>query len=400
MTAHKSKGLEFEYVFMVKCIDGKWGNTNKKRHLSLPPNVLQEQKLGEMLANEDERRLFYVAMTRAKKKLTISYAGTYPLQDKAACIPSQFLGEIAPEHSTREDAHPFEEQTHAVFELLFAEHVRDVAEEERDFLKKLVTNYRLNPVAMSTYLNCPQLFAYTHLVKVPQVKEKMQIYGTIMHAALEQFFLAFRKDNHAPSREWLLDQFRQILQQELVAEDVRAELLKEGTAVLAAYYDFYADRFIPPLYIERDYNRIPIHFDGIPLSGKIDKVEHIDATTVRVVDYKTGRPKSENDIKGLTAKADKGYFYQLQFYKLLLELDRDVDKVVTSGMLDFVYADKDKTEFKQLEITFLPGEYEEFKLILKDVYQKIQNLEFPKTADRRRCESCAFRTICHKDTLF
>ncbi len=118
------------------------------------------------------------------------------------------------------------------------------------------------------------------------------------------------------------------------------------------------------------------------------------------MDYKTGRPRTENDIKGLTKNADPAYYYQLQFYKLLIELDKDLNTEAGSGMLDYVYPEKEGTEFKQVEIEYDANDFLQFKNLLKEVYGKIQRLEFPKTTKMKTCETCAYRKICWRDTLF
>jgi DNA helicase-2/ATP-dependent DNA helicase PcrA len=411
MTAHKAKGLEFDYVFITKCIDGKWGNPKKPSVLSLPPNILHQQDTRAIPMNEDERRLFYVALTRAKKKATILYSHQYSFDNKASAIPSQFIAEIDESHITKEDVAPYEHQAREVLQLLFTPDHQDINGESKKFLQQLVKGYRINPVAFNTYLSCPRLFMYDHLVRVPATKSKLQKFGTIIHRALEDFFRAFQKTGKAPLKTDLLEVFQNALDEELLDEEEKKVFLQEGKRILSSYYDFYEGKFIQPLYLERDYNRILLYFDDIPLSGKVDKIEmtlkvkdprSLRSRQVRVVDYKTGRPKTENDIKGLTdsSRGEKDYFYQLLFYKLLIELDKDLDAEAVSGMLDFVFPEKDGKEFKQVEIEYKEEDYETFKTILKDVYNKIQSLEFPKTTDLRNCEDCPYRKICWKDTLF
>ncbi len=422
MTAHKSKGLEFEYVFVVKCIDGKWGNPKKSKPLTLAPNVLTQQKLNEIPVNEDERRLFYVALTRAKRKISISFAHNYPLLDKKNAIPSQFIGEIDERFLRKEEVDMFERRSDEAIKLLFEPERHDKDHKEAEFLKELVKNYRMNPVGLNAYLRCPRQFQYDHILKVPRSKEKLQQFGTAVHAALELFFGELKKNYEnasrrdgmhsvsTPGKEMLLSFYAEALQKELMTEADFSESAKEGKRVLSAYYDFYAGKFTKPLYLERNYNRVPLYFDGIPLTGVIDKIEPADPVEanghsplrIHIVDYKTGRPRSENDIKGLTetSRGDKSYFYQLLFYKLLVELDRDLQLDPVGGVLDFVFPEKDGSNFRQTLIEYKSEEFEEFKKILKDVYGKIQQLEFPKTTDIRNCETCPYRKICWKDTLF
>ncbi|MDZ4229345.1 MAG: ATP-dependent helicase, partial [Patescibacteria group bacterium] len=66
-TAHKAKGKEWEHVFIIKAIDGKWGNNQTRELIKLPLAILTNSDLSKKEKNEDERRLFYVALTRAKK---------------------------------------------------------------------------------------------------------------------------------------------------------------------------------------------------------------------------------------------------------------------------------------------------------------------------------------------
>ena len=76
-TAHKSKGLEWDYVFIYKSIDKTWGNNRRRDLIKLPDNLLKNTDLSDKEKNEDERRLFYVAATRARTGLTLSYANKY-----------------------------------------------------------------------------------------------------------------------------------------------------------------------------------------------------------------------------------------------------------------------------------------------------------------------------------
>ena len=401
MTAHRSKGLEFDYVFITKCIDGKWGNNKKYAIISLPPNVLQEQELKAIEPNEDERRLFYVALTRAKKKLFISYAREYPVLDKKHCIPSQFIGEINQKLLLNEDSKIYEKQAPEIIALLFSETTPAYNTTKKQFFQGLIEKFRMNPVALNTYIDCPRRFLYEHLVRVPRMKNKLMQYGTAVHTALENFFRAFRSKDTLPSKEHLIEEYTQALEKEIMPEEDFNETLKEGQETLSAYYEYYQNQFEKPLYLERDYNRILLHLDEIPLSGKIDKIERIDRErNVTVIDYKTGRPRSENEIKGLTASSQgkKYYFYQLLFYKLLLELDKDLGLEATAGVIDFVY--NQNKNFQKTTITFEIEEYESFKTLLKDIYRRIRNMEFDGTNEYPVCNECQYCQLFWKETLF
>src|SRR5581483_3428541 len=88
MTAHRSKGLEFEYVYIIQAFDGHWGNKRTSQLIKIPWQLLGIEGFEGVDANEDERRLFYVAMTWAKKSVLISYSKVS--LDGREQLPSQF----------------------------------------------------------------------------------------------------------------------------------------------------------------------------------------------------------------------------------------------------------------------------------------------------------------------
>ncbi len=94
LTAHRSKGLEFEHVFVMHCVDKHWGNQPARNKLKLPEGLLKTLNASHTEKNEDERRLFYVAMTRAKKTLTLSHAKTN--ENGKDEVPALFLQELVP----------------------------------------------------------------------------------------------------------------------------------------------------------------------------------------------------------------------------------------------------------------------------------------------------------------
>lgn len=464
MTAHRSKGLEFAHVFIVGCIDGKWGNKRSREVIKLPPSIIPDYRRGEDHETEDERRLFYVALTRAKESVTITHSSEYPLQDKKNGIVSQFVTEIDPAYVEAGDPKPYETRATEALTLALASKEADRDEAEREFLASLAKGYRLNAVAMNTYLKCPRLFQYRHLIRIPEKKGKSATYGTAIHQALEDFFVTFKKTGKVPDKDFLLNAFRSSIESLLAAEEERKESLERGLSVLGFYYDHYRSTFTIPFDTERDYNVRPILLpvdegvppspqggegrtypgldpgvrgqkeEFIPLSGRIDKLDVLSSPyqgevarppqaaetegsvpsqerlvrtkfggILRVIDYKTGRARSANDVMGLTAtsRGNRDYYNQLLFYKMLISLDRDLSGfTVHEGMLDFVSADSEGKGFQQTTVPLTDAELEDFKLVVKDVYARIQNLEFPKTDDRRHCADCPYARVCWKDTLF
>ena len=122
-TAHSAKGLEWEHVYIYRGIDGTWGNNIVKNLLTLPSGVLKNIKLSDKEKNEDERRLFYVAMTRAKSSLTLCYANSYSSYGASrGAVPSMFLSELGDANLTPLDVHQIEDEAHQHIEKLLTTH--------------------------------------------------------------------------------------------------------------------------------------------------------------------------------------------------------------------------------------------------------------------------------------
>lgn len=399
MTAHSSKGLEFETVFIVKCIEGKWGGNIKREAFKLPPNILEHAPHTENEI-EDERRLFYVALTRAKQTAYILHSYAYPALEKENCIRSRFIEEMSPDFLQEQSAEQYEQDAKNMYKILFEQKV-NISNEEENYIKSLVAKYRMNPIGFLSFLECPRRFFYENILRLPRTQNKLQHYGTAIHEALENLFKNIQQ-NKPISKELLLEFYTQAVDRALMNDEDQREVLEQGKKVLAAYYDFYADTFVKPLYLERDYNRIPVNYKDIPLSGKIDKVqwENKESNTVCVIDYKTGNPRSANDLKGETARKDFNYFYQLMFYKLLLEHDESLNVKVESGMIDFVALDSDKKSFKQVKITWSLEEFEAFLALLEKAHTHIVQMQFQGNEDFPVCNDCEYCRLFFKETLF
>ncbi|EKD48137.1 MAG: hypothetical protein ACD_65C00104G0001, partial [uncultured bacterium] len=315
-TAHKAKGLEFETVFIFKAVDKTWGNNKKSDPLKLPVGIVKNQNLSEHDENEDERRLFYVALTRAKKQAFITYARNYSILGKPRPqVPTIFLSDIG--DIPKIDTTPYIEDNRARLELLLRKpREKELSGSLRAYLKELVKDYALSVTALNNYLSCPRKFLYQNLIQTPRVKDKTLSFGSAVHYGLQQFFEKAR-DEALPPKEFLLEQFEQGLRKEVLTKEDHKESLKKGTDILSEYYDHYKDTWPIPLYNEFDFLSHKVVLDQtrseaerprnnknippsagtnipIPLTGKIDKIEMLDEQvgTVNVVDYKTGRAHS------------------------------------------------------------------------------------------------------------
>jgi len=200
-----------------------------------------------------------------------------------------------------------------------------------------------------------------------------------------------------PSIAILRSTFKTALDKEILTVMENGRLLKRGFNVLEEYISFYKDQLVPPFEVEKffGYGFSKIILSGIPLGGKIDKIEALDSKFARVIDYKTGSAKSRSEIEGKTAQSNGDYKRQLVFYKLLADLDKTFKLTVTEAELDFVEPDKITGKFKKERFTITETEVEELKKTIKEVWKNILDLKFPRTTEvKKHCPRCEWRLHC------
>ena len=379
MTAHKSKGLEFPHVFVIGAIDSAWGEKvrSRSRLIRYPAN-LQLQPAG---ASYDERlRLFFVAMTRAKTTLTMTYSQTNDAGSDT--MIASFLTAHTPTIIPAADT-PATQITVAQTDWntrLSA----PITAELKDVLAPTLETYKLSITHLNNFLDVsrggPQNFLLNNLLRFPSAKSPAASYGTAIHASLQQLHNLLRADHRLPPTERILHYFRTSLEAQHLPPDDFALYLDKGTAALTAFLDAKSSEFHDTELAELDFAHQGIVVGGARLTGKLD-VADIDKhnKTIFVTDYKTGKPshswKGASDYEKI--KLHK-YRQQMMFYQLLVESSRDYGNFsFTGARLQFVEPDMKTGDILSLEDTFSEEELAEFARLVGIVWRKITTLELP-----------------------
>lgn len=399
MTAHKSKGLEFEHVFIHKFLDKQWSNKRDLSKLKLPPSLIEET--GSMASSddkdEDDRRLFFVALTRAKKKAYICY---HALNDKGQeQVPALFLAEI-PDELKRKSSYKDLDTVNSSSQLRkletsFTKPKLSLADLEKAYIDELLKDYKVSVTHLNHYFFCPRFFFYQDLLKVPSAANKFSSFGTAIHAALYDFYLNFKvKSPSDLELNYLLKRFEMHLKDQGLNDIDYKDSLEFGIETLTNYYAKYAQISVRDTLLEYDFSYKGIDIDGISITGKVDKIEILstESNTVNVVDYKTGNPSN----KAKELKPGGEYFRQIAFYKLLIDKARQSGESkykMEYGEIDFVQSSSDgKYTKKQIKIS--SEDIDDLIAEIKDTHSKIKAQEFPMTSDKSSCEKCRFNHIC------
>ncbi len=379
LTSHKAKGLEFDTVFVMSCQNEVWAGRGRGHILPMPVN-LPIYPAGD---NEDDKlRLFYVALTRAKRNLYLtSYLQTDTGKDSnilSYLVDNENLKPSHPKPNEYADANS--PSHHEVLTASWTNYLTaPFLNEERALLKSLLENYKLSVTHLRNFTNVerggPQLFIEQNLLRFPQAKTTSSAFGTAIHHALDQYVLKLKTDKK-PTEDFVIDCFIKALKKERLSNKDFKELSKKGTDCLTL---FLKDReFSPKDMTEVDFKDQNVIIDGAHLTGKIDRIV-IDGNNAIVHDYKTGKLVNSWDDKDGKSKI-YDYKKQLVFYKILIENSRNYRHLkMTQGVIDFIEAKNGKMVSLTLnmddpEIIELEERVKKLAVI---VYKKIENLEFP-----------------------
>ncbi len=382
LTAHKAKGQEFETVIILSCQDEIWGRRSHRHGTSLSfPANLPIEPAGQHY--DDALRLFFVAMTRAKHDLLLTY---YQMDDAGKEV---ILAEFLQDSSLTPKTHGVD-TTQKPEELSMGWQLRHLTlpkTNQKTLLQPLLNVYRLSSTHLNNFIDVtrggPQAFLLQNLLRFPQAMTPAQAYGHAIHSVLARAHTHLAATGERRPIEDVLHDFEIHLQNAHLGEHDFGHWLEKGSDSLQMYLKERYDTFTTTQKAERDFAGQEVVVDGVRLTGKIDLMG-IDtkAKTIVVTDYKTGKGHSTwratTDYEAI--KLHK-YKQQLMFYKLLIENSRDYSGyTVTMGVLESVEPDNNG-RLHRLELEFDAEELKNFTQLLGAVWRHIMQLDLPDTND-------------------
>jgi DNA helicase II / ATP-dependent DNA helicase PcrA len=406
LTIHSSKGLEFEHVFIAGGLQSNWESKKGfNNNFSLPPNLQDDIKLKNQGGDENDtdlhelRRLMYVALTRAKKQVYLSYAKAK--NDAKPLAPSSLLTEL---FGNIEQAHNYSADTATLSRFEPVDLLLDEAPKlkalEKSFVDNQLKNYSLSATALNNYLDCPLKFYFRNILRMPDGISENASFGSAIHHAFEQLFkeMLAHPAKLFPPLEFFIESFEKNMfaRRANFTKDGYEQKLDYGRFVLEQNYATKIDQWSKNVEIEWDAKTI-VMFNNVPLTGFIDKVE-IDGNHCNVIDYKTGNFSSKyttDDLKGITKKRDdtytKGghYWRQGVFYKILID-NCGNDWKVTSATFEFVEPTKPDGILNEKKFVISPEEVAQVSDQIASTYENIMAHQFYVGCGDEKCESCGF----------
>lgn len=388
MTAHGSKGLEFDYVFISYATEEAWVGKPRGSSFVLPKKHATDSDI------RDIRRLFYVALTRARKHVTI----LTPLEesDGKKLTPLRFILEldqnhVRHEHLPRAGIEEFQKKTGTSPDDLRQSKIID-------FAKHSLLENGLSVTSLNHFIKCPNEFLYLSVLKLPQAPGTSAEKGNAMHFALSEVWKS-KKREQKNIEKIILDGISTYLKQSSLPmidkEAVKNELIEAIPDVAKALAQHFSaegkvlTEYSVKAIFEGDYKGTLVH---IPIHGKLDAIIE-NQNEVLVFDYKTKQAMSETAIKGETKNTDGGYFRQLVFYKFLLNENPNWRGKKINPALVFVSPDSKG----RCPIITLPIASSDITKVKEEIQSLIDSVWSGKIATARcddvDCEWCGFARV-------
>lgn len=385
LTAHKSKGLEFSYVFLISTDDMSWGKGKGNNNLLvLPANLTQIRHTG---VTDDERlRLLFVAITRAKTNLIMTssitdFSGKMPKRleyleecEKDGKLISQFIGEISTHYDDLDEA---KKQTD--LRLSWVSAYKEMTPELKPILLKRLENYHLTASDLTSFIDVcysgPVEFYRNRVLLAPREPLSFSLlFGTMVHAVFEKVTREKISDAEA------LEFFRaEVLKQPAEARD-KELMLERGAADLSrSLAKFGGILRAPGAAAEVDFYSSHIEVNGVPITGKIDHINiNKETSEIELYDFKTSRFHKEKwDSNDTLYK----YKLQLGLYKMLLNLSPEYAKYKVSRAHILFVSPDDFDEVHDKVYEFNEKDEAELTALISAVYREIKTLSFVSNPD-------------------
>jgi len=388
MTIHSAKGLEFPYVFIPNMVDKRFPTITRRDPIDIPEALIKDILPTGDSHVQEERRLLYVAMTRAKTGLFLTgaadYGGTRGKKPSQFITELNFLGESSGHASVQEN------------KILSSKKIKQAKNSVKAEIIK-THNHTSTPdkfsfTQLEAFSKCPLQYKYAHILRIPVRGKHTFSFGKSMHATLQKFFELVRNQatnqqgdlfaTHQATGEitaslkdllnfyeesWIDDWY----DNKKHHDDYKAQ----GKKALEDFYAEWSQRKPVPEFLEKGFN---VKIGDYTIRGVIDRVDRLANNKIEIIDYKTGTSK---DLEDLGTAKNQLLIYQLAAEQVLKE---DVDQ------LTFYYLNDGK------KVSFLGTDKQMDKLQtdVVDIIEKIIAEDFQPTPVPQICKYCDFRDIC------
>lgn len=382
LTVHSSKGLEFPVCFLVNLVALRFPSMNRREQIPIPEGIIKEHLSSGDYHIQEERRLFYVGMTRAKEKLYLTAADFYG-DGKRAKKLSPFIIEALGDDIARSEEDPSRAK-----QSLTSKDFEQVPSNNSSFIRKPFHIDYLSYTQISTFQTCPLHYKLKYLVKIPTEPTAPLSFGKSIHEVMRRIYVSRLEGEKLTkndvievfNEEWIADGFTHKKHEQ--------EGKEKGRRYVEEYYDKSYLKGVTPVWIEHPFVVSLKDPDGkgsrLKIGGTIDRVDYSPQTGLEILDYKTGEKVPDQK------EVDNNE--QLTFYALAVSKlgEHPFDKVIAGDIkLSLYYFE----EQRRITTTRTLGQLEDFEKKLFELKGEIENSDFV-CSNNYLCQFCEYKAFC------
>ncbi|MGB9883127.1 MAG: ATP-dependent helicase [Microgenomates group bacterium] len=369
ITAHSAKGLEFPVVFLVNLTKGRFPSRDQKEIIPLPDELIKEILPTGDYHLQEERRLFYVAMTRAKDILYFTASKFYGegiRQQKLSPFVIEALGDdFINKYQLKKET---EKKQLSIFD--FKKNPESIP------IKNNLNRQSFSYSQLETYEQCPLQYKYQYVLNIPTSYSAATSFGQTIHKTLQQFYQQFKTNPKIA-----LDKLLKIYQKNWIplgysSTAHQKRMKKEGEKILKDFFEKFHHQNLKILDLEKPF--IIKITPEIFIKGKIDRIDDIDGKQLEIIDYKTGKKPDEKSLKK-----------DLQLSIYCLAMVENSKKSVDEINLSYYF-------LQNMEKITIKKTQEDLSLVKNEIIKKIEkiNTHYFEPNVGTHCDFCPFRMIC------
>lgn len=377
-TVHGAKGLEFDTVFLTNLTADRFPARDRKDPISIPDELVHEILSDGDMHLAEERRLFYVACTRAKESLHLLYSDFYhpsaaknPRKKKRSPFIDEVLGTVAltQTEKTIEGVESFlRPRESAVFEI--------------DPERMPIVQFSYSQ--LMTFSACPRQYQYRYLFKIPEPPNANFSFGGTMHSTLQEFYKNVQQVKQASlfsefEPDMSLDRLLAIYKDKWIDRGYESkahmELRRErGREILEAFYDVFKSGVPHIRFLEKAFK---LKVGPYTISGRLDRADDLPDGTLEIIDYKSGKSKEEAEVKK-----------DLQLFIYALAATECFG--LSASRLTLYFLDDNRA------VTIAPDakKMEKVKAEIIQLGDAVNRSDFAPTPEKFTCDHCPYNRIC------
>lgn len=371
LTVHSSKGLEFPVVFLVNLVNERFPTRRRNEQIPLPDDLVKEVLPEGDNHEQEERRLFYVAITRARDQLYLTAAKFYGEAKRMKKV-SPFIPEILGKQF---------KQQQIKTELGSQLSIFDFKPQLQATQMTPPGSYRVTYLSYSqldTFNRCPLQYKYKYIIGIPTPLSAAASFGISLHNALKNLYL-----KHQPQKKLGLKMALNFLDEAWIKEGYSSKshqqkMYSRAQKLLKKYWQKTYQAKDHPLALEQSF-ALKIA-PNLKIGGRIDRADRLKNGTLEIIDYKTGKMPEQKQVDSSL---------QMTFYAMAASNPNIFNANPENIILSFYFLENQEKLSTHRSLKDLKKAQQE---IIKQAEQMEKSEFLPQPSPL--CDFCDFKLLC------